>query len=111
MPQSSRRTVSSPRVTWPGTFSRKTHSGRAFGDDAGDVGPEVAGVAGTAALSGGAEGLAGISGEDGIERPAEGPGVEAAQVVPDRGGAKYPARWAAMSTARGQSSHSTKHRV
>ena len=57
----------------------------AFGDDAGDVGPEVAGIVSAAALSGRAEGLAGISGEDGVEGAAEGPGVEAAQVGPDRG--------------------------
>ena len=54
-------------------------------DDAGDVGPEMAGIVGPAALSGRAEGLAGISGEDGVEGAAEGPGVEAAQVGPDRG--------------------------
>ena len=59
--------------------------GAAFGDDAGDVGPEVAGIVSAAALSGRAEGLAGISGEDGVEGAAEWPGVEAAQVGPDRG--------------------------
>jgi hypothetical protein len=59
--------------------------GAALADDAGDLGPEVAGIVGAAALSGGAEGLAGVSGEDGIEHPAEWPGVEAAQVGPDRG--------------------------
>ena len=59
--------------------------GAAFIDDARDVGPEVARVVGAAALSGRAEGLAGISGEDSIERTAEGPGVEAAQIGPDRG--------------------------
>jgi len=62
----------------------------ALPDDAGNVRPEVSGVARAAALSGGAEGLAGISGEDGIEGPAEGPGVEAAQVVPDRGRGEIP---------------------
>ena len=55
----------------------------AFSDDAGDIGPEVAGIVGAAALSGCAEGLAGISGEDGIEGTMEGSGVEAAQVGPD----------------------------
>ena len=54
-------------------------------DDPGDVGPEVAGIVRSAAFPGRAEGLAGISGEDGIEGPAEGPGIEAAQVGPDRG--------------------------
>ena len=56
-----------------------------FADDAGDVGPEVAGIVGAAAFPGRAEGLAGIACEDGIEGPAERPGVEAAQVGPDRG--------------------------
>ena len=54
-------------------------------DDAGDVGPEVAGIVGTAAFPGRAEGLAGISGKDDIKRAAEGTGVEAAQIGPDRG--------------------------
>ena len=59
--------------------------GAAFADDAGDVGPEVAGIVGAAALSGRAEGLAGIACEDGIEGAAEGKGVKVAQVGPDRG--------------------------
>ena len=59
--------------------------GAAFPDDAGDVGPEMAGVARAAAFACGAEGLARISGKDGIEGPAEGAGIEAAQIVPDRG--------------------------
>ena len=57
--------------------------GAAFVDDARDFGPEMAGIVGAAALSSGAERLARISGEDGIKRPAEGPGIEAAQVGPD----------------------------
>ena len=60
----------------------------AFPDNAGDLGPNVAGIIGTAALSGGAEGLAGISGEDGVEGAAELPGIEAAQIIPDRGRGK-----------------------
>ncbi len=62
--------------------------GGALDDDAGDLGPEVAGVVGTGTLSGSAEGLAGIPGEDGIEGPAEGPGIETSQIVPDWGGCK-----------------------
>jgi len=58
--------------------------GGTFPDDAGDLGPEVAGIVGTGALSGAAEGLAGISGEDDVEGTAEGPGIEAAQIIPDR---------------------------
>jgi hypothetical protein len=57
--------------------------GGAFPDDAGDVGPEMAGIVGPSTLSGGAEGLAGISGEDGVKRPAEGAGIKAAQIIPD----------------------------
>jgi hypothetical protein len=56
----------------------------AFIDDAGDVWPEMARIAGAAPLPDRAEGLAGISGEDDVEGPAEGPGVEVAQVGPDR---------------------------
>ena len=64
--------------------------GAAFGNDAGDVGPEVAGIVGTAALSGCAEGLAGISGQHGVESTPEGPGFEAAQIIPDRGWSEIP---------------------
>ena len=57
----------------------------AFRNDAGDVGPEVAGIIGAAALPGRAEGLAGVSGKNCVEGAAEGASVEAAQVGPDRG--------------------------
>ena len=59
--------------------------GGTFPNDAGDLGPEVAGIVGTATLAGRTEGLAGIAGEDDIEGPVKGPGIEAAQVVPDGG--------------------------
>ena len=62
----------------------------ALADDAGDLGPEVAGIVGASALPGRAEGLAGISGQDGIEGAAEGPGIEAAQVGPDWGRDEIP---------------------
>ena len=64
--------------------------GLAFADDTGDVGPQMAWVVRATALSGGAEGLAGISGEDGVEGAAERPGIETAQVVPDRGRGEIP---------------------
>jgi hypothetical protein len=64
--------------------------GAAFPDDPGDLGPEVAGITGATALSGCAERLAGISGEDDVESAAEWPGVEAAQIVPDRGRGEIP---------------------
>ena len=57
--------------------------GAAFGDNPGDVWPEVAGIVGTPALSGCAEGLAGISGEDAVEGATERAGIEAAKIVPD----------------------------
>lgn len=50
--------------------------GTAFPDDAGNIWPEVSGIVSAAALSGDAEGLAGIPGEDDVEGPAEGPGIE-----------------------------------
>lgn len=62
----------------------------AFGDDAGDLGPEMPGIGRAAALSCGTEGLAGISGEDDVEDATEGAGIEAAQIVPDRGRREIP---------------------
>lgn len=62
----------------------------AFADDAGNFGPEVAGVIGTTAFASGAERLAGISGENDVEGTAEGLGIEAAQVIPDRCGREIP---------------------
>ena len=74
----------------PGDVFEEDPFRAAFADDAGDVGPEMAGIVGPAALSGRAEGLAGVSGEDGIEGAAEGAGVEAAQFGPDRGRGEVP---------------------
>ena len=62
----------------------------AFGDDTGDLGPEVAGVVGATAFASGAERLAGVSGEDSIKCAAEGTSIEAAQVGPDRGRGEIP---------------------
>lgn len=64
--------------------------GTAFPDNTGDLRPEVAGIIGPAALSGGAEGLAGIPGEHGVKSTAEGPGVESAQIIPDWRGGEIP---------------------
>ena len=69
----------------PGDVFEEDPFGAAFADDAGDVGPEMTGIVRPAPFSGRAEGLAGIACEDGVERAAEGSGVEAAQVGPDRG--------------------------
>ena len=78
-----------------GDVFEKDPFGGTFPDDAGDLGPKVAGIIGTTALSSGAEGLAGIPGEDSIEGPAEGSGIEAAQIVPDRG-------WGEITSALGR---------
>ena len=59
--------------------------GATFANDAGDIWPEVPGIIGTASFASGAEGLAGIPGKDSIEGAAEGTGVKAAQIGPDRG--------------------------
>ena len=68
-----------------GDVFEKDPSGAAFADDTLDVWPEVPGVIGTLAFACGTEGLTGISGEDDVEGPAKGTGVEAAQIIPDRG--------------------------
>ena len=66
-----------------GDVFEKDPLGATLDDDAGDLRPEVAGIVSTATLTGGAEGLAGISGQDDVESTAEGPGIEAAQIIPD----------------------------
>ena len=67
----------------PGDVFEKDPLGAALPNNSGDLWPEVTGIVGTTAFASGAERLAGISGEDGIEGTAEGPGVEAAQIIPD----------------------------
>ena len=57
--------------------------GGTFPDDAGDLGPQVAGIVCTTTFSGGAERLARISGEDDVESAAEAPGIECSQIIPD----------------------------
>ena len=53
-------------------------------DDACDIWPKMPWVVGTSAFARGTKRLAGISGEDNLEGAAEWPGVEAAQIIPDR---------------------------
>ena len=74
--------------------------GGTFPHDSGDFGPEVAGVSCATALSGGAERLARISGEDDVEGPVEGPGIETAQIIPDW-------RWDEISRALGRDEDGT----
>ena len=64
--------------------------GATFGDDAGDLGPEVAGIVGAAAFASGAKGLAGISCKDNVEGAEERPGIEYAQIVPNWGRGEIP---------------------
>ena len=94
-----RRVAQSPKLSQDGFETEgdvtgdvfeKDPFGTAFADDAGDVGPEVARIVGAATFPGRAEGLAGIACEDCVEGAAEGPGVEAAQVGPDRGRGEVP---------------------
>ncbi len=89
-----RRVAQSPKLSQdgleaegdvPGDVFEEDPFRAALADDPRDVGPEVPGIVGAAALSGRAEGLARIACEYGIEGAAEGPGVETAQVGPDRG--------------------------
>ena len=89
-----RRVAQSPKLSQDGFKAEGDVTGDVFeedpfwaalADDAGDLGPEVAGIVDTSALASGAEGLAGISGEDDVEGPAERPGIETAKIVPDRG--------------------------
>ena len=89
-----RRVAQSPKLSEDGFESESDVPGdvfeedpfrAAFANDAGDVGPEVAGIVRPTALSGRAEGLARIACEYCVEGAAEGAGVEAAKVGPDRG--------------------------
>ena len=99
-----RRVAQSPKVSEDsfkaeGDVARdvfeKDPLGLALPDNPGDLGPEVPRIIGTAALSGSAEGLARISGEDDVEGTAEGAGIEAAKIVPDR-------RWSEIPGALGR---------
>ena len=74
-----------PEADVPGDVFEEDPFGLAFGNDAGDLGPEVAGIGCAAALASGTEGLAGISGEDDVKGTAKGAGIEALEIIPDRG--------------------------
>jgi hypothetical protein len=64
-----------------------TQAGSEFPDDPFDVGPEVAFVVLSLALSGLTERLAGVSGKQGVDASGEGRRVEGGDVIPDwRGG-------------------------
>ena len=87
-----RRVAQSPKVSQDGFEAKADVTGDvlnedpfryAFYNDAGNLGPEVAGIVGTSALACCAEGLTRISGEERVEGAAEGPGIEAAEIIPD----------------------------
>ena len=79
-----------PEADVTGDVFEEDPFGGTFPDNPGDLWPEVPRVVSTTAFACGAEGLAGISGEDGVEGTAEGAGIEAAQIVPDRGWGEIP---------------------
>jgi hypothetical protein len=56
----------------------------ALADDAGDVGPEVAGVVGPAPLAGHGEGLAGVAANEAIHDATPRLAVEGAEIAPQR---------------------------
>lgn len=68
----------------PGYVLEEDEGGCGLGDDPGDIGPEVAGVVGSTAVSAKAEGLAGITGSDDMNAAAPRAAVEGSQIVPDR---------------------------
>ena len=74
----------------PGDVFQEDPFGGTFPDDAGDLGPEVAGIIGATAFACGTEGLTRISGEDDVEGAAKGTGIEAAEIIPDRGWGEIP---------------------
>ena len=74
----------------PGDVFKENPLGATFGDDAGDLGPEMPGIVGPATLASGAEGLAGIPGQDDVEGTAERTGIEAAQIIPNWGWREIP---------------------
>ena len=69
----------------PGDIFEEDPFGGALPDDAGDLRPEMARIVGASAFASCAEGLAGISGKDDVEGAAEGPRIEAAEIIPDWG--------------------------
>jgi hypothetical protein len=79
-----------PEVDVTGDVFEKDPFGGTFPDNPGDLWREVPRVVSTTAFACGAEGPTGISGEDGVEGTAEGAGIEAAQIVPDRGWGEIP---------------------
>ena len=61
-----------------------------FPDNPCDIGPEVARIVGATAFACRTEGLTWVSGEDDVEGPAKGAGIEAAEIIPDWRWGKIP---------------------
>jgi hypothetical protein len=98
-----RRVAQSPKLSQDGFEAEGDVTGyvfekdplrAAFPDDAGDIGPEVAGIIGATTFACGTEGLAGISGKEDVEGTVEDPGIKAVEIIPDRG-------WGQTSSALG----------
>lgn len=69
----------------PGDVFEEDPFRAAFSDDAGDLGPEVAGITLALALSRSGKRLAWVSGKHGVTDAAPRSAVEGSHVVPDRG--------------------------
>jgi hypothetical protein len=67
-----------------GHVLKEAHGGPHFGDDPGDVWPEVSRIMLALAVAGKREGLAGISGSDEMNFAAPRKAVEGFEIVPDR---------------------------
>ena len=76
--------------------------GSGFADDAGDIGPEVAGVTGAKAVSGQAEGLARITGSDDMNAAAPRSAVKGSQIVPYRSRSQGRVRHPRHESGRGE---------
>ena len=94
-----RRVTQIPKVSQDGFKAESDVTGDVFEkdppwaalvDNACDVWPKVPGVISTLAFACGTEGLTGISGEDDVEGTAKGTGIEAAEIIPDRGWGEIP---------------------
>ena len=113
MSQSSRSTVSRPRLTCPATFSRKIHlrSGPSSRAHLATSGHRCRSSSSPRRFPAALKGWQGYPASRVSMRPAHGLASKVRRSSQIGAGAKYPARWPAMMACRGYSSHSTKQRV